>query len=332
MIIDAHSHGFHYKYLDELLEAGGNWLKDRLERRRPLTEGRPQRGNVEVRVAQLDRNGIDLQVVTPGLDSNLLPGDLYAQLNFARVLNDNMARFMEDSKGRLLTVGTVPIANFEEGGRQEMERAIRTLGLKGISIYTNINGKPLDLPEYEPFWARVAEMDIGVWVHPYASPGESGRSYEADYDLAHNFGYPFETTLMLSRMVFSGMMDRYPDLKIVTHHLGGMIPFLWGRITETCDPSMQMIRMNQVMPRPLFDYFSRFYYDTAIGGSTSALKCAYEVFGADSLIFATDAPNGPGGGEPRLARYPGIIRSLGLSEAENKKIFEDNARRILNMD
>ncbi len=85
------------------------------------------------------------------------------------------------------------------------------------------------------------------------------------------------------------------------------------------------------MPKPLFDYFSRFYYDTAAGGSAAAIRCAYEVFGADQLVFATDAPWGPGGGESRLANYPNVIRSLGLSEAENKKIFEDNARKILNL-
>jgi len=80
---------------------------------------------------------------------------------------------------------------------------------------------------------------------------------------------------------------------------------------------------------PIYDYFSRFYYDTAVGGSVPAIKCAYDVFGADQLIFATDAPWGPGTGENRLLNYPKVIKAVGLSEAENKKIFEENARKVL---
>ena len=113
-----------------------------------------------------------------------------------------------------------------------------------------------------------------------------------------------------------------------------MIPFFWGRINETYDPSNRGIlpqANKSVITKPPIEYFSRFYYDTAVGGSAPAIRCAYEVFGADCLVFATDAPFGPGTGEDRLAKYPAVIRSLGLSEADNKKIFADNARKILKL-
>jgi aminocarboxymuconate-semialdehyde decarboxylase len=143
--------------------------------------------------------------------------------------------------------------------------------------------------------------------------------------------------LALSRLVFSGIMERYPTLKIVGHHLGGGIPFFWGRTNETYDltnvtHTAENEAIGRVLSKPLFDYFSRFYYDTAIGGSASAIRCAYEVFGADQLLFATDAPNGPGSGEVRLATYPHVIKSLGLPELDNRKIFADNARRMLNLE
>ncbi len=157
------------------------------------------------------------------------------------------------------------------------------------------------------------------------------RSYEADYDLAHNFGWPFETVLMLSRLVFSEIMERYPTLKIVNHHLGGgMIPFFWGRILETYAPEEQPRLLGKVMPRPLFEYFSKFYYDTAVGGSAVAIRCAYEVFGADQLIFATDMNSY--GKENRLATYPDVLRSVGLPRADTEKIFSGNARRLLKLD
>ena len=333
MIIDAHTHAFHSKYLDQLATTGGEWSKKIVAGILDIARRQPNFIDVTLRVEQLNRHGIDLQVVTPGhrLDVNLFPGDTATQLAMARVLNDTMAKLMEDSKGRLLATGSIPLASFEQGGRQEMDRAIKTLGLKAMNLPSHINGKPLDLPEFEPFWAQAAEMDVAVYIHPQDPVGQTDRSYEAEYDLTHNFGWPFETTLMLSRLVFSGVMERYPTLKIVSHHLGGMTPFFWGRINETYEPPKQAERIGRVMSKPLFDYFSRFYYDTAVGGSAAAIRCAYEVFGADRLVFATDSPYGPGAGESRMASYPNVIRSLALSEAENKKIFEDNARKILNL-
>ena len=191
------------------------------------------------------------------------------------------------------------------------------------------------MPEFEPFWALAVEMDIPVYIHPNDPAGTTDRSYEAEYDLIHNFGWPYETVLMLSRLVFSGIMERYPTLKVLSHHLGGgMIPFYWGRILETYDPENQKENYEArapVLPKPLFDYFSRFYYDTAVGGSALAIRCACEVFGADQLVFAIDAPHGRGTGEFRLAEYPKVIESLGFSELDKKKIFADNARRMLNL-
>ena len=338
MIIDAHTHGMHGKYLDELVSAGGKWAREMIDRLQDAIRKKPHLVDVALRVEQLDRCGIDLQVVTlqQYLDCNLLPGDAAAQLVMARAINNNMSRLMEDSKGRLLTIGSIPLVGFSRDSRQEMERAINTLGLKGINLPSNLNGKSLDLPEFDPFWAQAAEMNVPVYIHPQNPAGFRDRSYEGEYDLAHNFGWPFETMLTLSRLVFSGVMERYPTLKIVSHHLGGGIPFWWGRIMETYDPLNQgKLRgtggIGRVLPKPLFDYFSLFYYDTAIGGNALAIKCAYEVFGADRLLFATDAPWGPGTGESRLAEYPKVIRSLGLSEEANRKIFADNARKVLNL-
>jgi aminocarboxymuconate-semialdehyde decarboxylase len=272
------------------------------------------------------------------MDSNSLPGDASAQLTYARVLNDSMARMMEDSKGRLLTIGTVPLAGFEHGGRQEMERAVKRLGLKGVNLPSNINGKPLALPEFEPFWAQVAEMDIPVYIHPLNTAQDN--TSEREYVILHSLGHPFETALTLCRLVFSGVMDRYPTLKIVNHHGGGMIPFFLGRINETYLDRIDETHVAEnkrkptdlVMAKPLSDYFSRFYVDTAIGGSIPAIRCAYEVFGADRLLFATDAPNGPDKGERRLADYPNVLRSAGLSDTANEKIFAGNARKLFKLD
>ena len=338
MIIDAHSHMMNRQYFDRLADKGGKWSKERAKWGLALSQRKPQFTNVAERLGQLNRNSIDFQVVTPQhtFDCNNMPSDTTTQLAYARVLNDGMAALMEESKGRLIAAGTIPMAGMEQGGRQEMERAVKTLGLKAIGIISNIQGKPVDLPEFEPFWAQAAELDVPVYIHPHDPASTTGRSYEADYDLIHNFGWPFETVLMLSRLVFSGVMERYPTLKVVSHHLGGgLVPFYWGRILETYEPENQKQNyggQTPELPKPLFEYFSRFYYDTAVGGSAPAIKCTYDVFGADRMVFASDAPWGPGSGEFRLAEYPKSIESLDISDEDKRKIFAENARKMLNLD
>ncbi len=110
-----------------------------------------------------------------------------------------------------------------------------------------------------------------------------------------------------------------------------MIPFFLGRMNEIYATENQERFIGRVLPEPLVNYFSRFFYDTVVGESTAAIKCAYEVFGADQLVFATDMPWGPGTGVSQLGDYPKLIRSLGFPEADNKKIFEGNAKRLLNL-
>jgi len=140
MIIDAHTHCIHGDYLDQIARSGGQWGQKRAEWARAQAKRKPAFADVKVRVAQLDRTGVDYQVVTAQwtFDCNLLPGEVSAQLSYAKALNDNMARLTEDSKGRLLAAGTVPLAGFENGGRKEMERAIKELGLKAMAVSTRI--------------------------------------------------------------------------------------------------------------------------------------------------------------------------------------------------
>ena len=334
MIIDAHSHGIHGDYLDRLAGAGGEWVSKNLNRLLgPQRERMPHAHNVALRLEQLDRNAIAKQVVTPisSLDSNLCPGDVKAKLVYAGIMNDGMARLMDDSKGRLLACGTIPLEGFETDGWREMKRAVEILGIKAVSVPTHVNGKALDEPAFESFWDRATELKIPVYIHPQNPIAFSDRPYEAEYRLYHTFGWPYETELALSRLVFSGIMERHPSLNVVSHHLGGGLPFLMGRVIETYGESSQERLIGRVRSQNLFEYFSRFYYDTAVGGNTAAIRCACEIFGAGQLVFATDAPFGPGGGEKRLASYPQAIRSLGLSEEENRKILFDNARNLFDL-
>lgn len=335
MIIDAHTHGIYGKYLNLLEKVGGDWARTKIADQRRRTREYPQYFEIESRIEQFTRFGIDFQVVTPGgpvLESNFCPGGSSVRLRYAQAINDNLAYMMEDSKGKLIGIGNVPLLKFGESTRKEMQRAIKGLGLKGFYVPSNIIGKPLDLPEFEPFWAQAEEMDVPVYVHPRNPLPNTVRPYENGFELMHTFGWPYETTLALARLVFSGIIERYPKLKLVSHHLGGgMIPFFIGRVMEYYEPAKQPQFLGRTFPRPLADYFSRFYYDTAVGGNAATIKCTCEIFGASQIVFATDAPYGPKNGEQRLATYPVQIKSLGLSKAETDSILAGNITKILKL-
>ena len=330
MIIDIHTHMIHGKEMAALEAVGGNSMKQRIKSLQGVTTKKPHAMDVTSRVAQMDQFGIDYQLATPfhHLDPNGMPLDADVEIKVSRLINDSMARITEESRGRILCAGAIPMNSLENEGLKEMERVVKELGLKGFGTLTNIKGKPLDVPEYRPFWAKAAELDAPVFIHPMDPVTRNDRSYEDAYDLMLIFGWPFETTLALCRLVFSGIMDQFDSLKIVSHHLGGMIPFYWGRMSESYIPEFAK-RRGTALNKPLKEYFSRFYYDTAVGMNPGAVRCAYELFGGERLVLATDAPFGPGTGEERLESYPRLIKELGLPQKDTANILGENAKRLL---
>ena len=332
MIIDAHTHMMHKKSLETFRNMTGDWAKKKVNTLSEFIQQMPAMVDVQMRLEFLERAQIDLQIVTPlhFMYTDDMPDPVETKCEVARAINDGMIKLMDESKGKLIAVGTVPLEDYEKYGKKEMERAVKG-GMKGVAITTHWYGKAIDSPEYRSFWAHVSELDLPVVLHPSDPLASTGRPYESDFDLTHNFGWPFETMLALSHLVFSGTLEAFPDLKIVSHHLGGGIPFLWGRIEETYAPEKQAKLLGRKLTRSLYDLFSLIFYDTAVGGNASAIQCAYDIFGADRLVFATDAPFGPGAGEGRLTSYPKIVRSLGLAEEENQKIFSGNIAKVFNL-
>ncbi|MFC2039024.1 amidohydrolase family protein [Chloroflexota bacterium] len=323
MIIDANTHGLHGEYFEPFLKAGGKWAIQQVEEDRERALSRPEFHAPELRLKQMDRYGIDHQVVTPGhwIDADRYPGDDSTKTAIAAALNDNMARLMEAGNGRLHAAGTISLLGFENGGRREMERAVQ-LGLKGFTVASNIMGKPLDI--FEDFWAAATEMNVPVYIHPRHPQGYEGRAYEEEYELAQIYGWPYETVLSLSRLVFSGIMERYPGLNIIAHHLGGgMIPFFMGRLLDGIEDKNTAEKM--------LDQFKLFYYDTAVGKNPAAVKMAIEILGTERIVFATDVPWGLNSGNDRLENYPKVIESLGLPAKVNEAIFSENIRRIISI-
>ena len=218
------------------------------------------------------------------------------------------------------TVGTISLLGFEKGGRQEMERAIKQLGLKGFSLASNIVGKPLD--NFEPFWAAAEELNVPIYIHPRHPQGYSGRIYEKDYNLAQIYGWPYETVLSLARMVLSGIIKRHPRLNIVAHHAGGgMIPFFMGRLLDGI--------ADKQAAEDILRQFKLIYYDTAVGLNAPAIRLAFDVLGTERMVFGSDVPWGANSGSVRLEGYLKAIRSMGLPQKVTDAIFADNIHRII---
>ncbi len=184
----------------------------------------------------------------------------------------------------------------------ELERAIDELGAWGVQIFTNVNGRPLDAAAFQPIFDRMAEYDLPIWLHPARTAGRrpiTPAEKFSRFELWWLFGWPYETCLAMSRLVLAGLFDRHPGIKIITHHMGGGVPFFDKRIEdgmavlgrrtreEDCTGLLGSLR------RPLIDYFRMFHADTALFGNANGLACGVEFFGGGNVVFASDAPFGP---------------------------------------
>ena len=233
----------------------------------------------------------------------------------------------------------MPLNNVE-ASLQEMDRAI-ALGARGIQIFTNVNGRALDDPEFLAIFEHAtSHHNVPIWMHPARDarvadyPGEAKSKYE----IWQVLGWPYETSVAMARIVFSGMFDRLPEMTIITHHLGAMIPYFEGRVgplwdqlgTRTSDEDYSGILagMRAKGHRPI-DYFRLFYNDTAVGGARSAIRCGLDFFGAGRVLFATDYPFDPEGGPMFIRETTAAIDGLTLTEDERASIYFRNALRML---
>ena len=234
-------------------------------------------------------------------------------------------------------VASLPMNNIP-ASLQEMERAIEKLGACGIQIFTNVNGRPLDDEEFWPiFETAVNKYDLPIWMHPArgANMPDYASEKKSKYETWWTFGWPYETSAAMTRMVFSGFFDKLPNMKVITHHMGGMIPFFDGRIgpgldqfgSRTSDEDYEGLLM-RMAKRPI-DYFKMFYADTALAGGRAGIRCGLEFFGANQVVFATDCPFDPEGGPMFVRTIPEAIDSLNLSQIDRELIYYKNALKLM---
>jgi uncharacterized protein len=298
--------------------------------------------DIEHRVEMLRTKFPDVrQVLTLGLPSPELLGGPDQSPAYARVANDGMAQMcLKWPRQFPAFVASLPMNNIPEA-LKEMDRAIAELGAKGVQIITSVAGRALDEPEFFPVFERMANHhDRPIWMHPArpASRPDYPGEPKSKYEIWQVLGWPFETSVAMARMVFSGLLQRLPKLRIITHHCGGMIPYfagraetLWAQLGSRSSDKEESEVLKQLGKPPL-EYFRMFYGDTVLGGAAAPLACGIAFFGADHVVFASDCPFDPEGGPMFIREGIRSVEDLNLPEGDKRKIYFGNAMKLLRME
>ena len=275
------------------------------------------------------------QVLTLSLPPVETSADPKQAADLSRIANDEMAELVVKYPDRFVSAVACLPMNDMNAALNEVDRAIKDLHFKGVQLFTPVNDKPLDSAEFLPLYEKMCQYDLPIWIHPQREADYSDYRSEkmSRYALHSMLGWVYETSSAMVRLVLSGVLEKYPNLKFITHHGGAMIPFLNRRVASFIDFSATRLKNGIVdkISRPPMDYFKLFYADTAIYGNTAGLMCSYDFFGAGHLLFGTDMPYDSQFGLTFTGETITSIEQMAISDTEKKMIFEENARRLLRL-
>jgi aminocarboxymuconate-semialdehyde decarboxylase len=294
--------------------------------------------DAEARVKMLDQWPEVQQVLTLSVPAPEMLGGPDQSPEFARVANDGMAEMCKKYPHKFPAfVASLPMNN-PAAALEEMDRAVEVLGARGIQVLTNVNSRPLDDPDFFAIFERITNKHkLPVWMHPArpATRADYVGEEKSKYEIWQVLGWPFESSVAMARIVFSGLLDRLPELRLITHHCGGMIPYfegraetLWAQLgSRSVDPEESEV-LGKLKKKPM-EYFKMFYGDTVLGGSASALRCGLDFFGADKVVFASDCPFDPEEGPMFIREGIRSIEDLNLAEDDKRRIYFGNAIGLL---
>jgi len=334
MKIDIFNHIFPKSYFDKMIEIAPRG-KDIHKRVRNV----PSIVDLKERFRMMDLFDDYVQIICLGAPPIEVFGPPPVSTDMAKLANDGMAELVQKYPGRFPGfIASLPM-NDPDGLLKEATRAIKDLGAVGVQIFTNVLGRALTRPETMPLFDLMAKLDLPIWMHP--ARGADFPDYKDEpkshYEIWWTFGWPYETSVAMAHLVFSGLFDRHPDIKIITHHMGGMIPYFEGRVgpgwdqlgTRTSDEDYSLL-LKKLEKRPL-DYFRLFYADTALMGAKDATLLGLKFFGPGRALFGSDMPFDPEKGSAYIRWTIEVIDSLDIMPADRQKIYEGNAKRLLKL-
>jgi predicted TIM-barrel fold metal-dependent hydrolase len=334
--IDAFNHFFPKRLWDKMLASEGT-ARDIGKRMRgiPCLYDLDER----LRVVDMFKDKNYTQILSLGMPPLDALGGPEVSTEYARLGNDGLAELVAKYPDRFAGyVASLPM-NAPEAAVREAERAFTQLGANGLQIHTNVNGVPLDEPRFLPIFEIAAQYDKPILLHP--ARGADMPDYKTEnkskYEIWWTFGWPYETSTAMARMVFSGMLDRLPNLKVLAHHLGAMIPYFEGRIgpgwdqlgKRTSDEDLTVV-LKRLKKRP-YDYFKDFYADTAVFGARAATVCGLAFYHPDKVLFASDSPFDPEKGPGYIRDTIQVLDSIEMSPEAREKICYRNAQKLFGL-
>lgn len=325
-VIDMHTHMLSDAWVDSIKQHGGPHYSIGAVRGgqqavhldgAPFMTLTPGMFDYDLRIRAMDAAKVDVSIVTLTCPS-VNWGGRAVSVGAARAINESMAAAQATYAGRIRWMATLPW-QYPDDALAELKRA-QAAGAVGAIALANIAGEPLTAPKFAPVWSAIEAARLPAWIHPTAPPGAAAMDMTA-FNLIANIGFMFDTTLALTRMIYDGFFDRYPDLKLIAGHAGGTLPFLAGRLDQ-CYDHMPASRAN--ISRPPSAYLRHIYYD-AVVYAPEALALCIAVAGADHVLYGSDYPHNIGDIEGCLARVDA------LPAQQRDAVRGDNATRIFNL-
>jgi 6-methylsalicylate decarboxylase len=309
MIIDTHFHAFPGKFLDLIPEAQNDV-------RGVGFHAFDHREYLDV----MDKYGIDIGVLSNTGGRIEKAGDRARAVELCRILNDAFAEAHAKHPQRFMAFARLPMINVDDCVR-ELERCYKDLHMHGIMMPTNVAGKYIDEPEFMPFCDALAAGDRPLFLHPANAPCQSNWE---KYSLHQKILWPTDSTLAIARIVYAGIFDRYPKLKMIGSHLGGMILLYldrlnWREGNPACRQEPEI-------------YFKKIFYDTAGPIRAEFIKLVYDTVGAEQILFGADYPHGRAGRDDQF--YPmtlDAMAKLDIPQADKEKIYYLNAKKLFNI-
>ena len=323
MIIDFHNHYYPPEFIAAIREGPSNFRVTDDDDGNPVLHSPgdynvavPGHRDIDFRTQVLDDAGIDMQVLTFTAPGTLIEEPSRAA-TLAMLVNDCLAIIQAERGERFTALAHLPLNNPEAAVR-EVDRAVTELGFKGFMPFGNANGVPLADERFFPLYERANDYGSVMYIHPTYPLGVEAME---DHMLMPMVGFVFDTTLAAAHLVYAGIPERYPDIKWALGHLGGTIPYLAERLDRGF---YAYDRCRTHISKPPSEYLKRFYYDT-VNFDVNALRLAIDFAGVDQILAGSDYPHMIGS----LEMMKDSIRSLGLSEEEEAKVFGGNAKRLL---
>lgn len=273
---------------------------------------------VKDRLEVLDTQGIDIQVVAPPPPQCYYQSPASHALKGSQIVNDGIAAWVSPYPDRLAGLGTVPLQD-PAASVKELERCINDLKLKGVMILTNVDGEEVAAERFEPFWRKAEELGALVMIHPNGFT-EGNRLHE--YYFSNVFGNPLETSLALHYLIFNGVLEKMPDLKILGVHGGGFLPAYSGRIDHAWGARSDC---RAGLPQAPTHYLRKIFFDSVVF-THHQLEYLVDVFGEDQIVMGSDYPFD-------MADYDPVehIATSSLSESAKAKVAGENAIKMLDL-